>query len=178
MDAYHREYGFTGAYLVPANLYGPGDNFDLETSHVIPALVRKCCEAVDRDADSVIGWGSGRVSREFLYVDDAADAIVRAAEMIEEPCPINIGSGEEITIAELADRIAALCGVEGRIEWDKTRPDGQPRRRLNTLCADAGLGWRATVSLKYGLSHTINWWRTNGHKFASNTPTVDAERPL
>lgn len=178
LASYHRQYGLNGAYLILANLYGPGDNFDLETSHVIPALVRKCCEAIDRGNDSIVGWGSGQVSREFLHVDDAADAIVRAAEMIDGPSPINIGSAEEITISDLAARIAGLCGFEGRIEWDETRPDGQRQRHLDTSLAAALLGWRAQVSLDDGLRETIDWWRANGHKFAADTAAVDAERPL
>ncbi len=161
LDAYHREYGFNGIYLVPVNLYGPGDNFDLETSHVIPALIRKFCEAVNLGQDLVKCWGSGRVSREFLYVDDAAEAIVTATAIHNDPQPINIGTGREITIANLAAMIARLCGFTGRIVWDTSRPEGQPRRSLDTSRAATLLNWRAHVSLEDGLRRTIDWWRAS-----------------
>ncbi|MEK6676955.1 MAG: GDP-L-fucose synthase [Planctomycetota bacterium] len=159
IDAYAREYGLNGIYLVPVNLYGPGDHFDLETSHVIPALIRKFCEAVDSGADRVVCWGTGQVTREFLYVDDAAEAVVRAASVLNEPSPINIGTGEEISIFGLAGIVARLCGYHGAIEWDSSRPDGQPHRRLDTTRAAKLLGWRATVELEEGLRRTIAWWR-------------------
>jgi GDP-L-fucose synthase len=170
LEAYHRQHGLSGAYVIPTNLYGPGDNFDLEASHVIPALVRKFCEAVARGEPSVTAWGSGSVSREFLYVDDAAAAIVAAAEAVDDPSPINIGSGQETTVSDLARRIAGLCGFNGRIEWDRTRPDGQPRRGLDTTRAKELLDWRPRVSLDDGLRRTIDWWRTHAPAAPRDAP--------
>lgn len=158
LDGYHREYGFPGVYVIPVNLYGPGDNFDPVSSHVIPALVRKFREAVDRGASRVECWGSGRVTREFLYVDDAAEAIVLAAEKLNDPSPLNLGTGDEISIAGLAEKIGKLSGFRGTIEWDVSRPDGQPRRRLDVSRAARLLGWRASVSLDEGLARTVAWW--------------------
>ncbi len=164
LDAYHRQYGLNGVYLLPVNLYGPGDNFDLESSHVIAALIRKCCDAVERGADEVACWGSGAVSREFLYVDDAADGIVRAAALHNDPAPVNLGSGREIRIAELAAMIAELCGFRGRLVWDREQPDGQPRRCLDTRRAESLLGWKAMTDLEAGLRRTIDWWRAERGK--------------
>lgn len=161
LDAYHREYGLAGAFLLPANLYGPDDNFDRHTSHVIPALIRKCCDAVDSNADSIVCWGTGRASREFLYVDDAAEAVARSAMMIDDPSPINLGTGNEVTIRELVETIAELSGFMGRIDWDATQPDGQPRRCLDIERAKARLGWSAKIGLAEGLERTIAWYR--GH---------------
>lgn len=159
LDAYHREYGFPGVAVVPVNLYGPGDNFDPQTSHVIPALIRKCVEAVDRGDDHLSCWGTGAASREFLYVDDAADGMILAAERMAEPTPINLGSGVEITIRDLAGRVADLVGFRGRLDWDATRPDGQPRRCLDVSRAADLLGWRARIDLTTGLRRTIEWFR-------------------
>ena len=159
LSAYKAQYAFNGVYLIPVNLYGPGDNFNPETSHVIPALIRKFCEAVDAGIDAVTCWGGGTVSREFLYVDDAADAIVAATACHNDPQPINLGTGREITIADLANRIAQVCGFHGRIEWDRTRPDGQPRRRLDTTRAATLLDWRAKVGIDEGLQRTVDGWR-------------------
>ena len=160
LDAYRRQYGFNGIYLIPVNLYGPGDNFDLETSHVIPAMIRKFCDAVDEGRDAVTVWGGGTITREFLYVDDAAEAVVKATETCDDSEPINLGTGREISIADLAQRIASLCGFSGRIEWDGSKPDGQPRRRLDTARATRRLDWRAKVDLEEGLRRTIDWWRS------------------
>jgi len=160
LDAYRAQYGFNGIHLIPVNLYGPGDNFDPEASHVIPALIRKFCEAVDDGRDTVTCWGTGKAGREFLYVEDAAEAIVRAAEVYNESQHINLGTGEEITIADLAALIARLCGFVGRIAWDTSRPDGQPRRRLDTTRARSSLNWEANVGLEEGLRRTIDWWRS------------------
>lgn len=160
LEAYRAQYGFNGVYLIPVNLYGPGDNFDPETSHVIPALIRKFCEAVDSGVDTVECWGGGKASREFLYVDDAAEAIVAATAIHNASEPINLGTGREITIADLAALIARLCGFKGRIIWDTTRPDGQPRRKLDTTRALALLNWQAQVGLEDGLRRTIDWWRS------------------
>jgi GDP-L-fucose synthase len=143
------------------NLYGPHDNFDLETSHVIPAMIRKFVEARDRGEDSVTLWGDGSPTREFLYVEDAAGAIVAAAERYEKRDPINIGSGEEISIRDLAALIAAKTGFGGRIVWDSSRPNGQPRRRLDVSRAAADLGFRAATSMDEGLAKTIAWYESS-----------------
>ncbi len=158
LDAYRTQYGFNGVYLIPVNLYGPGDSFDPETSHVIPALIRKFCEAADKDIETVTCWGGGLASREFLYADDAAEASVTATAIHNDSQPINLGTGHEITIADLADLTARLCGFTGRIVWDATRPDGQPRRQLDTARAAALLNWQAKVDLEEGLRRTIDWW--------------------
>jgi GDP-L-fucose synthase len=159
LDAYHRQYGMNSAVLVPVNLYGPGDNFDPETSHVSPALIRKCEEARLRGNQEIVCWGTGRATREFLYVDDAAEGIVRAAEVLDVPTPVNLGGGEEIAIAGLVRTIADACGFTGSIRWDATKPDGQPRRALDTSRARQALDWHATTSFSYGLRATVEWWQ-------------------
>jgi GDP-L-fucose synthase len=159
LDGYKRQYGLDAAVVVPVNLYGPHDNFDLQTSHVIPALIRKCEEARLRGEDRVVCWGTGSASREFLYVEDAAEGIVRAAERIATPDPINLGTGREITIRDLVELIARLCDFRGRIEWDASKPDGQPRRCLDTTRAARMLQWTAGVDFEQGLRRTIAWWR-------------------
>jgi len=161
LDGYRRQYGLDSAYVLPVNLYGPGDNFDLHTSHVIPALVRKCVEAVDQGLDEVVCWGSGTVSREFLYVDDAAEGIIRAAERMQEPVPINLGTGTEIRIRDLAELIARLTGFTGRLRWDAGKPDGQPRRCLDTSRARDLLQWQAAIDFEQGLERTISWYRSS-----------------
>ncbi len=161
LDGYHRQYGLAGAYVLPVNLYGPGDNFDLHTSHVIPALIRKCVEAVDRGDDRVDCWGTGTVSREFLYVDDAAEAVIRAAERMTEPVPINLGTGNEIQIKALAELIARLTGFQGELSWDTGKPDGQPRRCLDTRRARELLDWQPQVDLEDGLRRTVQWYRSS-----------------
>ena len=159
-QAYRQQYGFNAIYLLPVNLYGPGDNFDLETGHVIPALIRRFIEAQERpDASSVVLWGDGSPTREFLYVEDAAEAIVLATERYDKPEPMNIGSGQEIAIKELAQLIAKLTGYQGEILWDTSKPNGQPRRCLDTSRAERELGWRATTSLEDGLRRTVEWYR-------------------
>jgi GDP-L-fucose synthase len=158
LEGYRSQYGLNGIYLLPVNLYGPRDNFDLETSHVIPALIRKFVAARDADAGEVEVWGTGAASREFLYVDDAARGIVAATERYDDPEPINIGAGREITIKELVELIADLTGYKGEIRWDTSRPDGQPRRMLNTTRARERFGFQAEVSLEEGLRRTIDWW--------------------
>jgi GDP-L-fucose synthase len=158
LDGYHREYDFDAAVVVPVNLYGPGDNFDLNTSHVIPALTRKCVEAKQRGDEAITCWGTGSASREFLYVEDAAEAIVIAAETMTEPTPINLGTGREIQIRDLVALIAKLCDFDGRIEWDASKPDGQPRRCLDTSRAADLIGWTAKTDLEAGLRQTIDWY--------------------
>lgn len=162
LDAYRLQYGFRSVYLLPVNLYGPGDNFDPHTSHVIPALIRKFTEAREKGLGTVTLWGSGSPSREFLYVDDAARAIVMACEHDDDPEPMNVGTGREVSIRDLADLIARLTGFQGDVEWDTTKPDGQPRRCLDTSRAAARLGFRAEVDLEDGLQRTISWWDEHG----------------
>jgi GDP-L-fucose synthase len=164
LDAYHRQYGMTCAYVLPVNLYGPHDNFDLHSSHVVPALIRKCVEAMDRGDPAVPVWGTGSASREFLYVDDAAEGIIRAAEVMRDPTPINLGASFEVTIKDLAEMIVRLTGYPGRLEWDPTKPDGQPRRCLDTSRAKALLGWQAKMPFEEGLRRTIEWYRANRAK--------------
>ena len=160
LQAYRSQYGFNGIYVLPVNLYGPGDYFDPVTSHVIPALIRKFDQAVQRGQTVVECWGTGQATREFLYVDDAADGILTATEEYDGPLPINLGSGYEISIKDLAALIARITGYRGQIRWDTSRPDGQPRRRLCTDRARQLLGWQATTDLETGLRKTIEWWRT------------------
>jgi GDP-L-fucose synthase len=161
LQAYRQQYGMNGIYLTPVNLYGPRDNFDLETSHVIPALIRKCWEAKQSHAAEVLAWGTGSATREFLYVEDAAEAIVLAAEKYAKPALVNLGSGEEISIRHLLEQIRSLVGYEGAIRWDATKPDGQPRRCLDTSRALAEFGWRAKTTLRDGLRETIRWFESN-----------------
>ena len=165
LDGYRRQYGLASAYLLPVNLYGPWDNFDLQTSHVIPALIRKCVEAQEANAEHILCWGTGSASREFLYVEDAAEGLVRAAEAMDDPVPINLGTNMEITIKDLVTLIARLSGFTGEIRWDPSKPDGQPRRCLDTERAARLLGWRAKVGFEDGLRRTIEWYRANrGHR--------------
>jgi len=159
LRGYRQQYGLNGIYLLPVNLYGPGDNFDLKSSHVIPALIRKFCHAVDTGADSVTVWGTGSVSREFLYVEDAARGIAMAAERYEGNEPVNLGAGFEITIKNLAEKIKQLTGFEGKLTWDTSKPDGQPRRCLDTTRAKQLFGFEAQMSFEEGLKRTIDWWR-------------------
>jgi GDP-L-fucose synthase len=159
LQAYRQEFGMRGIYLIPVNLYGPGDNFDPESSHVIPALIRKCVEAVERDEGVIEVWGSGTPTREFLYVDDAAGGIVAGAERYEDGEPVNLGTGREISIRDLATLIAERTGFRGSFEWNATRPDGQPRRALDVSRARDGFGWTAKVPFEEGLETTISWYR-------------------
>ncbi len=159
LQGYRQEYGFPGVYLLPVNLYGPRDNFDLLSSHVIPAMLRKLLEAKERGEATVTLWGDGSPTREFLYVEDAAEAIVAAAERYEGADPVNVGSGEEISMRDLAETIRALVGFEGSITWDTSQPNGQPRRRLDTSRALERFGWKATTPLAEGLKKTLDWYR-------------------
>lgn len=158
LQAYREQYGMKGIYLTPVNLYGPRDNFDLETSHVIPALIRKCWEAKRARAGTITAWGTGEATREFLYVKDAAEAIVLAAEKYDKPELVNLGSGEEISIRELVELIRELVGYEGAVDWDRTKPDGQPRRCVDTTRAWREFGWRAKTRLREGLERTVAWY--------------------
>jgi GDP-L-fucose synthase len=157
-QAYRQQYGFNAIFLMPVNLYGPGDNFDPKTSHVIPALIRKCIEAKERGDDHIVVWGTGNASREFLYVEDAAEAIILAAEKYNNPDPVNLGAGFEIKIKDLAELIVKLTGFQGKITWDSSKPDGQPRRMLDTSKAERECGFRAKTTLEEGLKKTIEWY--------------------
>ena len=161
-QAYRQQYGMNVIYLLPANLYGPRDNFDLETSHVIPALIRKCLDAKRAKRPEIACWGSGAPSREFLYVDDAAEAIRLALQGYDRPEPVNVGTGREVTIKALAELIATMTGFTGRLKWDTSRPDGQPRRMLDTTRAEQVFGFRAATSLEEGLKRTIAWYEAMG----------------
>lgn len=157
-QTYRQQYGYNSIFLLPVNLYGPGDNFDLETSHVIPALIRKCLEAVARGDSELIAWGDGSPTREFLYVEDAAEGILLAAEQFDKSIPVNLGSGYEISIKELLEKIADLTGFTGRIVWDTSKPNGQPRRALDTSRAAKEFGFRATTGFDEGLRRTVRWY--------------------
>ena len=157
-QAYREQYGFNAIYLLPVNLYGPGDNIDLNNSHVIPAMIRKCIEARDAGAATVEVWGTGTPTREFLYVEDAARAIVMAAELYDKPEPVNLGSSVEISIKELVELIVDLTGFKGQVAWDHSKPDGQPRRKLNVERASREFGFRSTTAFKDGLRETIRWY--------------------
>jgi GDP-L-fucose synthase len=159
LQAYRDQYGFNGIYLLPVNLYGPGDNFDLQSSHVIPALIRKCIEAQKRGDQSVQCWGTGKATREFLFVEDCAEGLLLAAERYDQPDPVNIGAGREISIKDLAELIARLTGFEGQLVWDPSQPDGQPRRCLDTSRAREHFDFVAGTSLEDGLARTIDWYR-------------------
>lgn len=158
-QAYRQQYGFNSIYLLPVNLYGPGDNFDLHTSHVIPALIRKCVEAVKRGEPQIVCWGDGTPTREFLFVKDCAEAIVLAAEQYNGAEPVNIGTGEEVSIKRLTEMIAEITGFKGRIYWDASRPNGQPRRCLDTSRATHAFGFNAQTKLDVGLRTTVLWYR-------------------
>jgi len=158
-QAYRRQYGFNSIFLLPVNLYGPGDNFDPRSSHVIPALIKKCVDAGRNNEKEIVVWGAGKATREFFYVEDAAEAICLATERYNSSEPINIGAGFEISIKKLAEMIAELTGFAGRIIWDETKPDGQPRRMLDTTRAFRELGFKAKTDLREGLKKTIDWYK-------------------
>jgi GDP-L-fucose synthase len=158
LQSYRQEFGFNGIYLLPVNLYGPRDNFDPESSHVIPAIIRKFVEAKRRGDTKIVAWGTGNVSREFLYVEDAAEGILLAAEHYEQPEPVNLGSGTEIMIRDLTLLVSDLTGFRGEIEWDRSQPDGQPRRYLDTTRAEREFNFKAKTSLGEGLKETIIWY--------------------
>lgn len=159
LGAYREQYGFPGIFLMPTNLYGPRDNFDPLSSHVIPTLIRKCEQERVTDEPSITCWGTGSASREFLYVDDCAEAIVAATERYDSPEPVNIGVGKEIAIRDLVELIAQATGFAGEIRWDTTKPDGQPRRVLDTTRAEQEFGFQAFTSFEDGLRTTVDWFR-------------------
>jgi|SRR5579859_6117273 len=158
-QAYRQQYGFNCVYLLPTNLYGPGDNFDPRTSHVIPALIRKCMDAVESGATSISVWGTGEPTREFLFARDCAEGIVAALERYDGADPVNLGSGEEIRIGDLVRLIADVTGFTGELHFDPSQPDGQPRRKLDVSRAQAAFGWHATTSFRDGLRATVDWYR-------------------
>lgn len=158
-QAYREQYGYNSIFLLPVNLYGPRDNFDPHSSHVIPALIRKCVEAERAGADHITCWGTGAATREFLHADDCAEGLLLAAERYDKSDPVNLGAGFEISIKDLAELIVKLTGFQGRIEWDASKPDGQPRRCLDTARAEAEFGFRARVGFEEGLRQTIEWYR-------------------
>jgi len=160
LDGYRRQYGMASSYILPVNLYGPWDNFDLNTSHVIPALIRKCFEAKVNKSPSITCWGTGSPTREFLFAADAAEGIVMAAEKISDPTPINLGTCSEISIRDLVSLVAEITGYKGDIVWDSSRPDGQPRRCVDTAKAGRMLGWHASTDLSNGLKQTFEWYES------------------
>lgn len=161
LQAYRQQYHLNGVYLLPVNLYGPRDNFDLESSHVIPALIRKFITARDKQSSEVVAWGTGSASREFLYVEDAARAILMATQTFNGEQPVNIGTSHETTIRELVELIAHLTGYEGKVVWDTSKPDGQPRRKLDTTKAKKLFDFEAEIGLETGLTRTIEWWESH-----------------
>jgi GDP-L-fucose synthase len=167
LQGYRQQYGLNGIFLLPVNLYGPGDNFDPNSSHVIPALIKKCVDAIDAGRESIECWGTGRASREFIYAADAAEGILLATEKYDGADPVNIGAGFEITIKALAEKIARLTGFEGGIRWDPSKPDGQPRRCLDTSRAKAYFGFEAKTDFDTGLKATIDWYRDNKERINS-----------
>ncbi len=175
LQSYREQYGLAGIYLLPVNLYGPGDNFDPGSSHVIPALIKKCVDAVNSGQDTIEVWGTGSASREFLYVGDAARAIVQAAERYDGAEPVNIGAHREITIRELVTTIAELTGFTGELRWDATKPDGQPRRCLDTTRATELFGFTATTDFHEGLRETIAWYTGHSHQTLVGSSTVPVQ---
>jgi GDP-L-fucose synthase len=161
-DSYRQEYGYNSIFLLPVNLYGPEDNFDPESSHVIPALIKKCVEAKRQGDSEIVAWGDGTPTREFLYVEDAAEGILLAAEHYNKSDPVNLGSAFEISIKDLLETIARLTGFEGQIVWDTSKPNGQPRRKLDTSRAEAEFGFKSKTSFEDGLRRTIEWYETVG----------------
>lgn len=165
-QAYRRQYGFNSIFLMPVNLYGPGDNFDPGTSHVIPALIKKCCDAMDLEKDEITVWGTGKATREFFYVEDAARGIIMAAENYDRSDPVNLGAGFEISIKDLVHLIADLCGFDGHIMWDRSKPDGQPRRCLDTTRAEEEFGFKAEMDFREGLKNTIDWYKETRRSYS------------
>jgi len=164
LQAYRDQYNLNGIYLLPVNLYGPNDNFDIRSSHVIPALIRKCAEAINKNEESIVCWGNGSASREFLYVDDAAEGIIKATEKYNGSSPVNIGAGFEITIKDLIEKISNIIGFTGSVIWDSTKPNGQPRRCLDVDKAKLYFDFEATTQFEDGLKNTIEWYMGEGKK--------------
>ncbi len=160
-QAYRQQYGLNSIYLLPVNLYGPGDNFDPGSSHVIPALIKKCFDAIKNNENEIVVWGTGKATREFLYVEDCAEGIILATERYNKSDPVNLGAGFEISIKDLAELIVELTGFKGKINWDTTKPDGQPRRCLDTTKAEKEFGFKAKTKFEEGLKNTINWYIDN-----------------
>jgi GDP-L-fucose synthase len=171
-QAYRDEYGFNAIYLLPVNLYGPGDHDDPENSHVIPALIRKCLQAQETGADEIVCWGDGSPTREFLFVEDCAEAILLATERYDKPDPVNVGAGFEISIKELVELVAELTGFRGRVTWDLTKPNGQPRRCLDVSRAEHEFGFRAGTNFRQGLARTVAWYREVRGQFGSKVGTA------
>jgi len=167
-QGYREEYGYNSIFLLPVNLYGPGDNFDPASSHVIPALIKKCVDAVEAGEDEIVVWGDGSASREFLYVEDAAEGILLAAERYDKSDPVNLGSSFEITIKDLVDIIIKQTGFTGRIKWDTTKPNGQPRRKLDVSRAEQEFGFKSSTTFEEGLKHTIDWYKSADKKAKPN----------
>ncbi len=163
-QAYRAQYGFNSIFLLPVNLYGPGDNFDPRSSHVIPALIKKCVDAIEKKENEIVVWGTGKATREFFYVEDAAEAIVQAMESYNKSEPVNIGAGFEISIKDLVELIVELTDFRGKVVWDTTKPDGQPRRMLDTTRAREEFGFRTNTAFREGLRKTIEWYKQYGHK--------------
>lgn len=157
-QSYRQQYGMNAIFVMPVNLYGPGDNFDLNASHVIPGMIRKCLEAKKREEREVVFWGDGSPTREFIYVEDAAEGLVAAGAAYDSADPVNIGSGQEISISDLARLVAEVCDYDGKIVWDTTKPNGQPRRRLDVTRAEESFGFRAKTDLREGLRKTVEWY--------------------
>jgi GDP-L-fucose synthase len=172
-QAYRRQYGLNAVTLLPANLYGPGDDREPDTAHLVPALIRNCLDAIERGRDTIELWGSGEASREFLFVEDAAEAFLLAAERYDGPEPVNVGTGHEITIRDIAERIAALTGFGGRIVWDPSQPDGQPRRCLDTSRAREQFGFIARTSFEDGLERTVHWYEYSRDR----APAISLKEP-
>ena len=169
-QAYRQQYGFNAIFLLPVNLYGPRDNFDPASSHVIPALIRKCVEARDSGADAIDAWGDGSPTREFLYVEDAAEGILLAAERYNDPEPVNLGSSYEISIKDLTETIARVTGFQGAIRWDTTKPNGQPRRKLDVSRAREWFGFESTTPFEVGLRRTVEWYERQPAAFTEGAP--------
>ncbi len=174
-QAYRQQYGFNSIYLLPVNLYGPGDNFDPASSHVIPALIKKCADAVENGDDEIVVWGDGSATREFLYVEDAAEAIVLAAERYNSSEPVNVGSCFEISIGELVHEIAAACGFQGRVRWDIGKPNGQPRRKLETSRAEREFGFASQITFSEGLKRAVQYYRRIASPAASTAQSAETE---
>ncbi|MDI6792155.1 MAG: GDP-L-fucose synthase [bacterium] len=160
-QAYRQQYGFNSIFLLPVNLYGPKDNFDPRSSHVIPALIKKCVDAINQGDEEIVVWGTGKATREFFYVEDCAEGIILATERYNKSDPVNLGAGMEITIRDLVDLIVKLTGFKGQITWDTTKPDGQPRRRLDVSKAEAEFGFKARMDFEEGLKRTIEWYKNS-----------------